>query len=238
MNFLKTLFKSFKRRHTALRGAPADPSASANVATEAVTQASTEGDAADEAARRATSDCLDRHWQSVGVVEQDVLGHVISPSFLGGPDWPSTRQAYRIVRRGDSVIIATDGLSDPFDSAPELGNGFEMELFLETGDLAEGTRGAVGDVSPLMRSWAFDVVRTVASTVANAGGIRHQLETTGCCHWSCPVPARRLTSPIRYPRDSSPRTIAWVCWSAARRRISRHVWKGCRFRRLPWCPWC
>lgn len=177
MDFLKTLFKSFKRRHMPLRGAPADPPASANVDTEAVTQASTEGDAADEAARRATSDCLDRHWQSVGAVEQDVLGHAISPSFLGGPDWPSTRQAYRIVRRGDSVIIATDGLSDPFDSAPELGNGFEMELFLETGDLAEGTRGAVGDVSPLMRSWAFDVVRTVASTVANAGGIRHQLET-------------------------------------------------------------
>jgi hypothetical protein len=204
MDFLKRLFKSFKQRDIASDASTADPITRSTMESEGLGPASKEDDAADEAARRATSECLDRHWQSVGDVEQDVLGHAISPSFLGGPDWPSTRQAYRIVRRGDSVIIATDGLSDPFDGAPHLGNGFEMELFLETGDLAEGTRGAVGDVSPLMRSWAFDVVRTVASTVANAGGIRHQLETYGVLSLELPgasqaphltdqIPARFVT---------------------------------------------
>lgn len=178
MDFLKKLFKSFKRRDTASDVSTADPLTRVNAGVE-VPEPGTEGDAADDAARRATCECLDRHWRAVGAVEQDVLGHVISPSFLGGPDWPSTRQAYRIVRRGDSVIIATDGLSDPFDGAPELGNGFEMELFLETGDLAEGPRGALGDVSPLMRSWALEVMRAVAGTVANAGGITHQLDTHG-----------------------------------------------------------
>ena len=192
MDFLKKLFESFKRRDTASDVSTADPLTRGNAGVE-VPEPGTEGDAADKAARRATCECLDRHWRAVGAVEQDVVGHVISPSFLGGPDWPSTRQAYRIVRRGDSVIIATDGLSDPFDGAPELGNGFEMELFLETGDLAEGTRGALGDVSPLIRSWALEVMRAVAGTVANAGGITHQLDTHGCCRWNCPVRARRLT---------------------------------------------
>lgn len=179
MDFLKKLFKSSKPGDTALREEPGNSVASSNDDVAESSQADTAEDTADQAARQASSECLDRHWRSVGSVEQDVLGHVISPSFLGGPDWPSTRQAYRIVRRGDSVIIATDGLSDPFDGAPELGNGFEMELFLETGDLAEGTRGDVGDVTPLMRSWAFDVMRTVAGTVADAGGITHQLENYG-----------------------------------------------------------
>lgn len=179
MDFLKKLFKSSKPGDTALREEPGNSVASSNDDVAESSQADTAEDTADQAARQASSECLDRHWRSVGSVEQDVLGHVISPSFLGGPDWPSTRQAYRIVRRGDSVIIATDGLSDPFDGAPELGNGFEMELFLETGDLAEGTRGDVGDVTPLMRSWAFDVMRTVAGTVADAGGITHQLEDYG-----------------------------------------------------------
>lgn len=179
MDFLKKLFKSSKPGDTALREEPGNSAASSNDDVAESSQADTAEDAADQAARQASSECLDRHWRSVGSVEQDVLGHVISPSFLGGPDWPSTRQAYRIVRRGDSVIIATDGLSDPFDGAPELGNGFEMELFLETGDLAEGTRGEVGDVTPLMRSWALDVMRTVAGTVADAGGITHQLEDYG-----------------------------------------------------------
>jgi hypothetical protein len=184
MDFLKRLFKSSKPDeavlHEALAGSAANPIAD------------TAADTAVQAARQATSECLDRHWRSVGAVEQDVLGHVISPSFLGGSDWPSTRQAYRVVRRGEAVIIATDGLSDPFDSAPELGNGFEMELFLETGDIAEGTRGAEGDISPLIRSWAFDVVRTVAATVADAGGITHQLETYGVLSLELPGASEAL----------------------------------------------
>ncbi len=135
--------------------------------------------AANLAARQASAECLDRHWQSVGTVEKDVLAYLISPSFSGGPYWPSTRQAYRVVRREDSIVLATDGLSDPFDDAEGLGNGFEMELFLETADIPEHARGTLGDVDPVRRSWAFELIKHVAKTVADAGGITHQLERHG-----------------------------------------------------------
>lgn len=125
--------------------------------------------------------CLDRHWQAVGHCEQDVLGFAISPSFMGGPHWPSTRQAYRIVRRGNAIILATEGLSDPFDDVEgdDLGNGFEMELFIETPDIPDHAQGAPGDVYPFADSWTFELLRCVAGTVADAGGYRSRLERYG-----------------------------------------------------------
>ncbi|MCG8294147.1 suppressor of fused domain protein [Pseudomonas entomophila] len=143
-------------------------------------------EAANQAAREAGCAVLDRHWQTVGNVEQDVLGHAISPSLMGGPHWPSTRQAYRVVRRERSILLASDGLSDPFDDVEGAGNGFELELFVESADFPETVYGKTGDVSPFMGSWAFDVVRTVADTVADAGGINHRLERFGVLSFELP----------------------------------------------------
>ncbi|UFH49515.1 suppressor of fused domain protein [Pseudomonas sp. KNUC1026] len=143
-------------------------------------------DAANQAAREAGAECLDRHWQSVGTVEPDVLAYLMSPSFSGGPHWPSTRQAYRVVRRGDSIILATEGLSDPFDDEEGQGNGFEMELFLETADIPEQARGTPGEVDPLKYSWAFELIEHVAGTVADAGGIVGQVEQYGALSLELP----------------------------------------------------
>jgi hypothetical protein len=115
-------------------------------------------------------------WRRVGNVEDDGITHLISPSLLGGPAWPTTRQAYRIVRRDGGIIIVTDGLSDPFDNVEGGGNGFEMELFVETADIAPAHAGKPGDVTGIKDSWAFELVKHVADTVAGAGGIRPQLE--------------------------------------------------------------
>ncbi|UZE84899.1 suppressor of fused domain protein [Pseudomonas viciae] len=145
-----------------------------------------EVEAANQAARQASEACLDRHWNSVGMVERDVLSYLISPSFSGGPYWPSTRQAYRVVRRGATIILATEGLSDPFDDAEGMGNGFEMELFMETADIPEHAYGPVGEVDPFKRSWAFELVEHVAKTVAEAGGITHQLEQHGALSLELP----------------------------------------------------
>ena len=134
---------------------------------------------ANAAAREASAQSLDRHWRSIGTVERDVIGHLISPQLLGGPAWPSTRQAYRVVHRPGSVILATEGLSDPFDDVEGLGNGFGLELFLETAHLPDALQVPHRDVTAYSQSWAFDVLRTVASTVASAGGIAGQLERYG-----------------------------------------------------------
>jgi hypothetical protein len=152
-----------------------------------------EAEAANMAARTAGAACLDRYWGSIGTVERDVLAYMISPSFSGGPYWPSTRQAYRVIRRGDNIIIATEGLSDPFDDDAEgTGNGFEMELFLETADIPEHARGPLGDVAPFQRSWAFELVEHIAKTVADAGGITHRLDQYGAL--SIEIPGFSLSS--------------------------------------------
>lgn len=105
-----------------------------------------------------------------------MLTYLISQAFSGGAQWPSTRQAYRIVRRGEAIILATEGLCNPFDDVQGMGNGFEMELFLESADIPEHARGKPGEVDPLKGSWAFELIEHVAATVADAGCIVRQIE--------------------------------------------------------------
>ncbi|WP_421358891.1 suppressor of fused domain protein [Agrobacterium rosae] len=122
--------------------------------------------------------CLkrDQFWEAVGQVETDVLTHLISPSLTGGPEWPTTRQAYRVVRRKNTMIIATDGLSDPFRGISGGENGFELELFIETPDVYPDHAGQAGDIASIGKSWAFEIIQNVAGTVAGAGGINEQLD--------------------------------------------------------------
>lgn len=176
MNFFKKLLGSSKSPEPQAQDAP-QPHEQSNL---------TEAEAANQAVREAGEACLDRHWNSVGTVERDVLSYLISPSFSGGPYWPSTRQAYRVVRRGDTIILATEGLSDPFDDTEGMGNGFEMELFVETADIPEHACGPVGEVDPFKRSWAFELLEHVAKTVADAGGITHQLDQYGALSLELP----------------------------------------------------
>ncbi len=174
MSFLKKLFASLKSRQ-----AKADQPQEQVPAAPPVSTDPDEADIAQQASGEASSTCRTRHWQRVGTVEPDVLSYLISPSLTGGPDWPTTRQAYGVVRRGENILLTTEGLSDPFDGVEGMGNGFEMELFLETGDIPDQAKGVPGEVSPLMNSWAFELLRHVAGTVANAGGITHQLDQYG-----------------------------------------------------------
>lgn len=144
----------------------------------------------DDAASR-SFDRRHAYWSAVGTVESDVLGHLISPSLMGGPAWPTTRQAYRVVRRHDTIVIASDGMSDPFDSPDaEPVNGFGMELFVETPDIAPDHAGQPGDISGITRSWAFELVSHVAGTVAGAGGILGQLERYGVVSMELPGVSR------------------------------------------------
>ncbi len=181
MNFLQKLLSVFNKP-APQKAEPALPAHEPAAAEAPDAQYSpSETDLAGIALMEAGAACLDRHWQAVGHCEQDVLGFAISPSFMGGPHWPSTRQAYRIVRRNERILLATEGLSDPFDGVQgdDLGNGFEMELFIETPDIPDHAQGAVGDVSPFADSWTFELLRCVAGTVADAGGYRSRLERYG-----------------------------------------------------------
>ncbi len=64
-----------------------------------------------------TSRAREAVWQALGALEPMFLSHLVNPALsTGAPKWPSKRQAFRLVRRPNgNVILASDGLSDPFD---------------------------------------------------------------------------------------------------------------------------
>lgn len=122
---------------------------------------------------------LDAYWAAVGEVEHDVLAPLINPAFRGGPAWPGRRQAYRVIRRPGSTILATDGLSDPFVDGGGKENGFGVELFIETSDIPTEFVGTEGDLARINESWAFTLLLQVAELVAESGGFGDSLERLG-----------------------------------------------------------
>lgn len=108
----------------------------------------------------------DEYWKSVGVPDPDVLAHAINPSFMGGPRWPSLRQAFATIRKPERTIIATDGLSDPYDdmetntdNAPY--NGFGLEVYVA----ADPIEGQVSS------TWEFQLLYQAALLIADHGNI-------------------------------------------------------------------
>ncbi|MBU2583269.1 MAG: suppressor of fused domain protein [Alphaproteobacteria bacterium] len=116
-------------------------------------------------------DRLDRYWSAIGPSDPDRISYIINPMYSGKPAWPSSRQAYRVVRPPCSLIIATDGLSDPFVGTDiEDAQGFGCEVYIEAPELADA------DFDAISSSWAFAVIETFAMNVANWGGISSQIE--------------------------------------------------------------
>lgn len=108
----------------------------------------------------------DAFYATLGDVDADVLAPLVNPAFMGGPRWPSLRQAWRVIRRADTVIIASDGLSDPFEDDDDVfvPRGHLLEVCIEA-PLSAFDGGAV------QASWLFDVIYQVSQNVADHGSI-------------------------------------------------------------------
>jgi hypothetical protein len=128
----------------------------------------------------ATHALLDSTWSAWGAVDPIVLSHLINPTFMGGPRWPGMRQAYRIVRRGPAVLIASDGLADPYDEGegPEDRNGVGLELFAITDDPI-ARPGVADPVAALGATWLHDLVFQTAHLAADHGGLGDLLDELG-----------------------------------------------------------
>jgi hypothetical protein len=126
-----------------------------------------------------TVQARDRFWKAIGSVDPYVMANMVSPSPTGGAAWPTTRQAYLIIRRDASVILATDGMSDPFEDPEKKGNGFEMELFLETNDIELADHPTDEDYGKVRGSWAFELLMETGKLVAGNGGIVPMLDKFG-----------------------------------------------------------
>ena len=109
-------------------------------------------------------------WSSWGRVDEDLIAHALNPAFMGGPTWPNLREAFVTARQDGQLLLASDGLSDPFPN-PEAGdgNGFGLEVFGVT----------VDPVIEPSRSWLFDVIWQTSQNAAADGGLAGLLDQLG-----------------------------------------------------------
>ena len=108
-------------------------------------------------------------YSKLGSLQDFVLTQA-SQAVAGGPRWPANSQKFRVINRPNgTVIIASDGLSDPFDDLQSDANvnGFGLEFYIETPAAELGTTP-----SELKASWQFQLLYTVCSLAAGHGGIR------------------------------------------------------------------
>lgn len=123
-----------------------------------------------------------RHWQRLGLPEADPIAYLTDPTLHGIPAWPSGRQSYHVVRRSASLVLATDGLSDPFVATRATGDsGYGVEVFIEI-------PGAEAIDTPELRdSWAFGLIEIVAQNIAGFGGIVNRLDREGIVAMAVPL---------------------------------------------------
>jgi hypothetical protein len=120
---------------------------------------------------RRTCEARNAFWFEWGDPDPDLLVRDRDPALHAGPHWPGRRQAFRTVRRGSLVLVASDGLSDPFaDPGSGEGPGFGLELFAVTKDPA----------GPAVRdSWLLDLVHQASQEAAARGGLLALLGEAG-----------------------------------------------------------
>ena len=104
-------------------------------------------------------------WQSVGVLDTDVLAFLINPAFQNLPCWPDLRQAYRRLRTDHSIILTTDGLSDEFTDSKSANNGFDIELYVEIPD----NEFPSIELEDIKKTWVFSMLYQTASNAAHKG---------------------------------------------------------------------
>jgi hypothetical protein len=113
----------------------------------------------------------DKFWDTVGTPDADVLAPMLNPSLMGGPRWPSLRQAHKTIRRPDVTIIASDGLSDPWDDMEENPdnagyNGLGLEVYVEAEPITGSVQG----------TWQFDIAYQASQLMAQQVNIISMLE--------------------------------------------------------------
>lgn len=130
-----------------------------------------------EAMLQATYEARDAFYKTLGKVDSDVIAPLINPAFMGGPSWPSLRQAWKVIRRPESIIIASDGLCDPFEDE-KTPLGFRVEVCAEM----------VGTIENIAGSWLFDLVHQVSQNVAYHGGFDQLIERYETISTILPIP--------------------------------------------------
>ncbi|HEU0010949.1 MAG TPA: hypothetical protein VFT34_14115 [Verrucomicrobiae bacterium] len=110
-----------------------------------------------------------RFFSSLGEVQSDGIGKFISSRLSGGPSWPSGREFFLVIKRGNHTMLASDGLSDPFDEGDADDQGFGLEFIIESSD----------PVPVDAASWASEILDEICLNAADVGDLRSRFERLG-----------------------------------------------------------
>ena len=122
------------------------------------------------------------HWRRFGLAEREPLTYADNSDLHGAPDWPAGRKCYHVIHRYDSLILTTDGLSDPFvGTTLDSESGYGVEVFLE---IPENVAMPFDEVR---ESWAFALLEIVSQNIAGFGGIADRLAREEVVLMSVPV---------------------------------------------------
>lgn len=102
-------------------------------------------------------------WRGIGALDRTVVVSTEDPGVRGGARWPTDNRAFLRIDRGASVVVATDGLSDPFDRLSRPGTGLGLELCLESAALRSVPAGELCD------HWQFRLIYEAARRAAMQG---------------------------------------------------------------------
>jgi hypothetical protein len=137
-------------------------------------------------------------WESIGQLDPYVIAHTINPAFMGGPRWPSLRQAFITIETPTGTILASDGLSDPYDdydtnpnNQPYNGLGFEMYV-----QSSENLK----DLGELKKTWQFNLLYQVSQLAASNGnliGMLQEFKYISTEVYDVPVPKNFITKDER-----------------------------------------
>ncbi len=117
-------------------------------------------------------------WEKIGKLDPYVISHILNPAFMGGPRWPSLRQAFLNIETPQGTIIASDGLSDPYDDYDtnpknQSYNGLGFELYMESPE-------KLGDLEKLKTTWQFNMVYQASQLAADNGNLIGMIQEFTC----------------------------------------------------------
>ncbi len=128
------------------------------------------------------------YWSKLGDLAPDLIAPQVNAIYKNVPAWPSDRLAFLTIERDASTVLATDGLSDPFEDINGGNQGFRVEFFM---DIAERP------LSETSRGIAVETLMTIAYNTVARGGIEDLLDEFGLISMEIPesdLPATHLTS--------------------------------------------
>lgn len=133
-------------------------------------------------------------WEGIGKVHEDVVVPMINPAFMSGVAWPSLSQSFIKVDTAEGTIIATEGLSDPyddFDANPQRQafNGIGCELYIECDEILK-------DFDKVKDSWQFSILYQAAQLAAGNPDMYNMMEQYGRIStelYHCSVPTKYIS---------------------------------------------